>query len=117
MRSLKMPIVAGLALCFFHSAGWADTVKYTVTLEPDKQGTPGKGTANLSLDTDSKTLTGTIEYDLWANVVSRLELRWDHALDNLNLIADGAESLSEYDFDTQFQRDSVGLYANIIYKF
>jgi hypothetical protein len=62
VRSLKISIVAGLAVCFVHSAGWADTVKYTVTLEPDKQGAPGKGTANLSLDTDSKTLTGTIEY-------------------------------------------------------
>jgi hypothetical protein len=24
-------------------------------------------------------LTATVEYDLWANVVSRMELRWDHA--------------------------------------
>ena len=24
-------------------------------------------------------VTATIEYDLWANVVSRLEFRWDHA--------------------------------------
>ena len=58
-----------------------------------------------------------MEYDLWANVVSRLELRWDHVLDNKALVADGAFALTAYDFDTVFDRDSVGLYANIIYKF
>lgn len=26
-------------------------------------------------------LTGTVQYDLWRNLISRLELRWDHALD------------------------------------
>jgi len=61
-------------------------------------------------------LTTTMEYDMWANVVSRLELRWDHVLNNLDAVADGA-SFGEYDFDTEFQRDSLGLYANIIYKF
>lgn len=25
-------------------------------------------------------LTGTVQYDLWANVLSRIELRWDHTL-------------------------------------
>src|SRR5207247_1670734 len=25
-------------------------------------------------------LTGTLDYSLWANVLSRLELRWDHSL-------------------------------------
>jgi hypothetical protein len=43
-------------------AAWADTVKLTAALEPDKQGGPGKGTANLSIDTASKTLTMTVEY-------------------------------------------------------
>jgi hypothetical protein len=62
VRSLRIPLVAGVALFLAHGGAWADTVKYTVTLEPDKQGAPGKGTANLSFDTDSKTLTGTIEY-------------------------------------------------------
>ncbi|MGA3268414.1 MAG: outer membrane beta-barrel protein [Verrucomicrobiota bacterium] len=66
---------------------------------------------------DLMELTGTIEYDMWANVVSRIELRWDHVLDNANEVAEGAYDISEYDYDTQFNRDSVGLYANIIYKF
>jgi hypothetical protein len=62
VRGLKLSIAAGVALCLVHGAGWADTVKYAVTLEPDKEGAPGKGAAELSLDTASKTLTLTIDY-------------------------------------------------------
>ncbi|HVH82365.1 MAG TPA: CHRD domain-containing protein [Stellaceae bacterium] len=63
MRNFKAMIAAGAA-CLFVTAAWADTVKLTATLEPDPQGQvkSGKGTATLSLDTSSKTLTGTIEY-------------------------------------------------------
>ncbi|HWB51877.1 MAG TPA: CHRD domain-containing protein [Stellaceae bacterium] len=62
MRSLRLIAGAGLALCLSLGAAWADTVKFTAALEPDKQGGPGKGTANLSVDTGSKTLTMTIDY-------------------------------------------------------
>ncbi|HXO01063.1 MAG TPA: CHRD domain-containing protein [Stellaceae bacterium] len=62
MRRFGIIPCAGLALCLFYGAASADTVKFTVALDPAKQGDPGKGTANLSLDTASKTLTGTIEY-------------------------------------------------------
>jgi len=56
-------------------------------------------------------LTGTLEYDLWANVVSRLEVRWDQT---------GSVNTPEsvyYDNDTLAHKYSVGLYANVIYKF
>jgi hypothetical protein len=62
VRSLKTIAAAGLALTLLAGTALADTVKFTVDLQPDKQGGPGKGTANLSVDTASKTLTGTIEY-------------------------------------------------------
>ena len=62
MRSLKTVFAAGAALCLAYGVAAADTVKYTVTLEPDQQGGPGKGAANLSIDTASKTLTMTIDY-------------------------------------------------------
>ena len=26
-------------------------------------------------------VTATVQYDLWKNVLSRVEFRWDHALD------------------------------------
>ncbi len=56
---------------------------------------------------DGMELTGTVEYDLWANVVSRLELRWDHLF--------GASAL--FNSNSLDHRTSVGLYANVIYKF
>jgi hypothetical protein len=61
VRSTKVALAASV-LCLTAMSAWADTIKFTVDLAPDEQGKPGKGTANLSLDTASKTLTGTIEY-------------------------------------------------------
>jgi len=60
-------------------------------------------------------LTGTLEYDLWANVVSRLELRWDHVLDGGRISGGGGELFG--DTIPMKDRSSVGLYANVIYKF
>ncbi len=59
---------------------------------------------------DGFELTGTVEYDLWANVISRLELRWDHSNSNLSPVDIGYESDPAH-------TDAVGFYANIIYKF
>jgi hypothetical protein len=53
---------AALALTLLCGSAWADTVKFTAALEPDKQGAPGKGAAEMSLDTASKTLAVTITY-------------------------------------------------------
>ena len=54
---------------------------------------------------DIFALTGTVQYDLWANVVSRLEVRYDHA----NYTS--APAL------TGDPDHSTGIYANFIYKF
>jgi len=55
-------------------------------------------------------LTGTVEYDLWANVQTRVEVRWDQNLSSSEgLFPVGTTFVSE--------RDDVGLYANVIYKF
>jgi hypothetical protein len=62
VRSWGILAGTGLALCLLCGVAAADTVKYTVSLGPDKQGGPGKGTANLSIDTATKTLTGTVDY-------------------------------------------------------
>jgi len=58
-------------------------------------------------------VTGTVEYDLWANVVSRLEVRWDQNVGSANV--DGTTYYLP-SVDTT-ERESVGLYANVIYKF
>jgi hypothetical protein len=64
-------------------------------------------------------LTGTVEYDLWANVVSRLEVRWDQNLQGtggpLGALQNSQYTGTAANYTTE--RSSVGLYANVIYKF
>jgi hypothetical protein len=62
VRRARMIVKAGLALGLLYGTAWADTVKFTVTFEPEKEGGSGKGSATLSLDAATKTLTGTIQY-------------------------------------------------------
>jgi hypothetical protein len=56
-------------------------------------------------------LTEDVEYDLWANVVSRLEVRYDH-ITTSDYGATYTPTLT-YAYETT----SLGIYANIIYKF
>ena len=62
--------------------------------------------------------TGTVEYDLWANVMSRVELRWDRvgAYRTPNAIEGDGTDFDPFD-DNLGTKDSLGLYANVIYKF
>jgi hypothetical protein len=56
------------------------------------------------------SVTGTLQYDLWANVISRLEIRWDHSASGapaFNLTAGGGPG----------EVNQVLLAANVIYKF
>lgn len=76
----------------------------------DFNGTVTNGTIALAPlntpTTEIYALTGTIQYDLWANVLSRLELRWDHAAHGS---FGGVGNASK---DNEFL-----VAANIIYKF
>jgi hypothetical protein len=57
------------------------------------------------------SLTETVQYDLWANVVSRLEVRYDKVMTGdygIHVLPTGVQVTS---------LDSVGIYANLIYKF
>ena len=51
--------------------------------------------------------TATLQYDLWANVLSRVEFRWDHAADGSKPYGDPGET----------KGNSYILLANIAYKF
>lgn len=53
-------------------------------------------------------LTGTIQYDLWQNVISRLEVRWDHSDD---AIFGGTEA------GAGGEKNAVQVSANLIYVF
>jgi len=67
------------------------------------------------LQADSKvqltSLTGTAQYDLWKNVISRVEIRWDQAYDRNGLDLDGGGIF------TRYANTGLALYANLIYKF
>ena len=55
----------------------------------------------LGLDGEILSATATVQYDLWANVISRLEVRWDD-------VEESALTIDE---------DSASVYLNLIYKF
>ena len=61
-------------------------------------------------------LTGTVQYQLWDNVLSRIEVRWDHA-------ADGADAFGGTGAQGTFfgippnKKNEVTIAANVIYKF
>ena len=55
--------------------------------------------------------TATVQYDLWKNVLSRVEFRWDHAADGQP--AYGGENSG----DGPTKKDSFILLANVVYKF
>jgi hypothetical protein len=65
------------------------------------------------------SLTGTVQYDLWKNVLSRVEVRWDRALDGTDSF--GGTGLAGFHGTSHFSSgtlsDSFILAANIIYKF
>jgi hypothetical protein len=61
VRALRLSTAAGLVLCLACAAAWADTLKFTATLEPEKTGA-AKGTATLTVDTAKKMLAWSIDY-------------------------------------------------------
>ena len=59
-------------------------------------------------------LTGTVQYDLWDNVITRLEVRWDHAADGVDAFGGGGSPASGAAPD---KKNEVMVGANVIYKF
>jgi hypothetical protein len=57
--------------------------------------------------------TGTLQYDLWANVISRLEIRWDHAANG----SDAFGGIGALGTALPSKKNDVMLAANVIYKF
>jgi hypothetical protein len=60
-------------------------------------------------------LTATAQYDLWRNVISRVELRWDHSLSGQYVW--GSPSENGNDANPGTERNEWMLAANVIYKF
>jgi len=59
---------------------------------------------------DILALTGTVQYDLWRNVLSRVELRWDHS-------ASGNDQFGGSTAGAPNRKNDYLLAANLIYRF
>ena len=97
--------------------GLYNTIKATDKLSFNTRGefweVDAKSGASQGSD-EGVSLTETIEYDLWANVVSRLEIRYDKVINS-----DYASDIG-YVLPTGTTVDnagSYGVYANVVYKF
>jgi len=90
-----------------------DTI--TSTAEPVIVSAPGSGSGQF-LSNPSKViaLTGTVQYDLWKNVLSRLEVRWDHAADGKGAYGQDLNNSTATSGD---KKNAVLIAANLIYKF
>lgn len=67
MTAIRIAILAGVsAFCLAASPSFAETLKFTAALDGAQQNPPvttdAKGTAEVSYDTDTKTLSWTVEY-------------------------------------------------------
>jgi hypothetical protein len=73
---------------------------------------PGGATTGLLFGTKAEVLalTGTVQYDLWKNVISRFEVRWDHSLLGNDIF--GGETAG-----TPNSENAWLLAVNVIYKF
>jgi len=71
----------------------------------------GPGVATFGPLKEVIALTGTFEYDLWANVISRLEVRWDHNA------AGGGPAFGGEVLGTPNKNNEVLVAWNVIYKF
>jgi len=61
--------------------------------------------ARPGADNELLGITGTLDYSLWANVISRFEVRWDRDLSGTGVFNDGTDE------------NSVSLALNVIYNF
>ena len=63
--------------------------------------------------------TVTLDYALWANVITRLEVIWDHDLNGSDIFSSEYSTATESDVPVivNGRNNSVLLAANIIYKF
>lgn len=65
-------------------------------------------------------VTGTLQYDLWQNVISRLEVRWDHQADGGPNALGGANAFDPVTLGTDAtntKKNEVMVAANLIFKF
>ncbi len=82
----------------------------------------GTGASLVGGNSEIFALTGTIQYDLWKNVLSRLEIRWDHLAGDGDMTAYGGSPATGGGAfgppaSAGHKRNNVLIAANIIYQF
>jgi len=76
----------------------------------------GFGKEQYRYQADVFSLTATLQYNLWANVISRLELRYDALCQTDH--TSGNDEFGHYSYGYSYPSvDQLSLYLNIIYKF
>jgi hypothetical protein len=89
---------------------WSDTALFGT-------GTPTDGNNEIF------ALTGTLQYDLWKNVISRLEIRWDHQSGDGDMTGYGGTPAPfggggfGVPASGEGKRNNVLIAANVIYQF
>jgi len=99
---------SGWVLGLYASVQATDKLSFNLRGEYfDLEGADNYTAPNYYLFTDGRgeELTATIQYNLWANVISRVEFRWDHI--------DSGDAFANGDADA----NSFLLAANLIYTF
>jgi Putative beta-barrel porin-2, OmpL-like. bbp2 len=93
------------AVALYASYQFTEKLAFLVRGEYASSGMPSVFLARKVFET-----TGTLQYDLWKNVLSRLEFRWDHA-------ADGSNAFGGTVAGAGTKQNSYILLANLAYKF
>ena len=114
----------------FEAQGWANAVAGYISFQAtEKLSLHGRAeytstdTALLDGvgDVTGKVLafTGTVQYDLWKNVLSRLEVRWDKQVGSGNMVGYGGDTRHESNNSGPGSgvREYVTIALNLIYKF
>jgi hypothetical protein len=94
----------------FHARGEFLKDTQGVLLHDSLQVDPVFGVTGINSPSKILALTATVQYDLWKNVISRLELRWDHSLTDTPVF--GGTTAGQPTLDNAWL-----LAANVIYKF
>jgi hypothetical protein len=116
----KQPLTAtpgGQVSGFANAVGVYATYQLTEKMSINGRGewfTQSKAQAVTGLPSKVFALTGTLQYDLWKNVISRVEARWDHQADGTGR-AYGQSSAT--DPLGASRRNAYELIANLVYKF
>ena len=91
--------------------GYVNTLAaYASFQATEKLSLHARGEYAKGLGFKAEAVTGTLQYDLWQNVLSRLEVRWDH-------VSSGGEPLGGTTAPGGGKKNAWMVAANLVYKF